>query len=101
MANYQWPMSGRYKLVNRDSVRALRRLRTAHSFIVDNRDFPELACAACGEPIAQPRIDNGRPVFDNRAHYFPKAKTLQVLHYSCAWSRILARIDKLDGQIHA
>ena len=95
---YRWPKSGAYNLINKDSVKALKRLRKSQMFIVDNRDFPHMDCDLCKKPVPQPRINNyQRPIFDNRAIYFPKTKILQVLHYDCSWQHLFGQIYSLDG----
>ena len=95
---YRWPKSGAYNLINKDSVKALKRLRKSQMFIVDNRDFPHMNCDLCKKPVPQPRINNyQRPIFDNRATYFPKTKILQVLHYDCSWQHLFGQIYSLDG----
>ena len=95
---YQWPKSGAYNLINKESIHALKRLRKSQMFIVDNRDFPHMDCDLCKKPVPQPRINNyQRPIFDNRATYFPKTKILQVLHYDCSWQHLFGQIYSLDG----
>ena len=95
---YQWPKSGAYKLINKESIKALKRLRKSQMFIVDNRDFPHMDCDLCKKPVPQPRINNyQRPIFDNRATYFPKTKILQVLHYDCSWQHLFGQIYSMDG----
>ena len=102
---YQWPKSGAYKLINKESVKALKRLRKTNDFIVDTRDFPGIDCDLCKKPIPQPpevkKDMNGfayRPNFDNRATYFPKTKILQVLHYYCSWQHLFCQIYSMDGR---
>jgi hypothetical protein len=103
---YQWPKSGAYKLINKDSVSALKRLRKNNYFIVDTRDFPNMDCDLCKKPIPQPEVKvdvNGfeyRPSFDNRATYFPTTKILQVLHYYCSWQHLFGQIYSMDGTAH-
>jgi len=99
MAAYKWPKSGAYNLINKDSIKALKRLRKTQGFIVDNRDFPGMDCDLCKKPIPQPANNYSRPNFDNRATYFPKTKVLQVLHYYCAWQHLFGQLYSMDGTV--
>ena len=99
MAAYKWPKSGAYNLVNKDSIKALKRLRKTQDFIVDNRDFPGMDCDLCKKPIPQPANNDSRPNFDNRATYFPKTKVLQILHYYCAWQHLFGQLYSMDGTV--
>ena len=87
--SYIWPKSGAYKLINKDSVSALKRLRKSNSFIVDTRDFPNLDCDLCKKAIT--------PKDGNRATYFPKTKVLQVMHYYCSWQHLFGQIYSIDN----
>ena len=103
---YQWPKSGAYDLINRESISALKRLRKSRMFIVDTNDFPNMDCDLCKKPIPPvvKKIDQSgfvyRSGFANRATYFPKTNILQVLHYYCSWQHLFGQIYSMDGQVN-
>ena len=104
---YQWPKSGAYNLINKESIHALKRLRKSLMLIVASRDFPHMDCDLCKKTIQQPPEEkqdrNGfayRPNYDNRATYIPKTKILQVLHYDGSWPHLFGQIYSMDGRVN-
>ena len=96
---YQWPKSGAYDLINRESISALKRLRKSRMFIVDTNDFPNMDCDLCKKPIPPvAEKSSRRAIFGNRATYFPKTNILQILHYYCSWQHLFGQIYSIDGQ---
>jgi hypothetical protein len=80
-----------------DAKAKYKRCRTVKHFILSDAAIASRAvaskpCAHCGKPIGEFPDDEPEGYRGNRCEYFPRAKKVVLLHYTCAWESLFNRI---------